>query len=168
MDGCLWGTHWQLGRGSDSVSSRPLRSQGQLRVTPSSLPGDSPSLFHAPTFFSPPPRSVSCTTSSNSPFTSLQTLLQARGCWQQLKERGAAPRAAGTAQQLGCQGGNLFDDFVALSRSNISILTWGHRDLCYPGAGSPSKAVLLAVLRRPGHISVVFPLGCSAGMPQQV
>lgn len=57
-----------------------------------------------PPFFSLP-RSVGCTTNSNSPFTSLQTLLQARDCWHQLKERGAVPRAAGTAQQLGCQEG---------------------------------------------------------------
>lgn len=46
--------------------------------------------------------------------------------------------------------------------SQGSLLPWSRipKQSCF--------SVLLAVLRRPGHISVVFPLGCSAGMPQQV
>lgn len=103
MDWCLWGTHWLLGRVSDSVSSRPLRSQGQLsysRLTPWWFPIP----FPCPYLFIPP-RSVDCATNSNSLFTSLQTLLQASDCWHQLKEQLAVPRAVGIAQQLGCQEG---------------------------------------------------------------
>lgn len=142
-DWCLWGTHWQLGRGSDSVSSRPLRSQGQLRGTPSSLPGDSPALFLAPTFFFPP---QVCRLYHQQQFTFHFPANLAAG----KRLLASAERARCCSQGSGHspaawlpRGGNLFDDFVALSRSNISIFTWGHRDLCYPGAGSPSKAVFL-------------------------